>query len=164
MKVAQTRTTSTRPFHGAVAGKAAFATTRSIWSATSRRPAIEITGDRRQLRQCLAPGGTRLEVALHIDRVVAERRLGLEPRRGDGLVEVVLGLGDLHAAPARAGRGLISTGNPISFAAANASSSVVTAPSEPGTTGMPRLHRLFGGDLVAHHLDVLGLGPDEVKP
>ena len=38
----------------------------------------------------------------------------------------------------------------------------MTAPSEPGTVGnAERLHRLFGGDLVAHHADMFGPGADE---
>ena len=47
-----------------------------------------------------------LEVALHVDRVVAEGGLGLGLGGLDGLDQVVRGLGHLHAAPAAAGRGL----------------------------------------------------------
>ncbi len=45
-----------------------------------------------------------------------------------------------------------------------ASSSLPTAPSEPGTTGMPSYWtRLLGLDLVAHEADVLGARPDEMQ-
>ena len=57
-----------------------------------------------------------------------------------------------------------STGKPIALAIAIASSSGPTAPSEPGTTGMPSFLRgLLGLDLVAHQADVLGLRADEMQ-
>ena len=57
---------------------------------------------------------------------------------------------------------LISTGKPIALAIFIASGSLVTAPSEPGTTGMPRLLcGLLRLDLVAHDADVLRRRADE---
>ena len=47
-----------------------------------------------------------LEVALHVYRIVAESGAGFGAGRGDGLVEIVLGLGDLHAASTATGSGL----------------------------------------------------------
>jgi hypothetical protein len=78
-----------------------------------------------------------LEVALHIDRAVAEGGQGLGLGRLDGLDEVLLGQGDLHAAPAAAGGGLDDHREADGLGAAMASSMVSTSPSEPGTTGMP---------------------------
>ena len=104
----------------------------------------------------------RLEVALHVDRVVAERGLGLGAGGGDRLGEVVRGLGDLHAAPAAAGRGLdqhreadlLGRGDGLFLGGHRA-----VGAGHHRDAGV--LHRLLGGDLVAHHPDVLGLGPDE---
>ena len=103
-----------------------------------------------------------LQVALEVDRVVAEGRLGLAAGGLDGLDEVVLGLGDLHAAPAATGGGLdqhreadfLGGGQGLFLGGHRA-----VGAGHHGDAGL--LHRLLGGDLVAHHLDVLGLRPDE---
>ena len=78
------------------------------------------------------------EVALHIDRVVAERGLGLgagrreRPRQAPSALSATF-----MPRPPPPAAALISTGKPISSAAAPRLLVVPTAPSEPGTTGMP---------------------------
>ena len=60
---------------------------------------------------------------------------------------------------------LIRTGKPISLAAAKASSSVVTAPSEPGTTGMPAAFTACLAVILSPIILMCsGLGPMKVKP
>ena len=76
---------------------------------------------------------------------------------------LVGGAGELHAAAAAAG-GRLDDDRVADRGRrpARASSSVGTAPSEPGHAGhAERLHRLLGGDLVAHQPDVLGGRADE---
>ncbi len=46
------------------------------------------------------------EIFLEIDGIVAEGGLGLDARRGERGLELVLDVGDLHAAAAAAGGGL----------------------------------------------------------
>ena len=103
-----------------------------------------------------------LEVALHIDRVVAERRTRLGASGGDRLVEVFLGLGDLHAATTAAGGGLDQHGEADLLGGGE---SLFLGRDGAVGAGNHRdagfLHRLLGGDLVAHHLDVVRGRADE---
>ena len=117
----------------------------------------EAVGDHLQLD---VPRG--LQVALHVDGVVAERRLGLPTGGGDRLVEVGFGLGDLHAAPAAACRGLDQHREADVLGRLEGlflGGHRPVGAGDHGDAGV--LDHLFGGDLVAHHLDVLGLGTDE---
>ena len=60
---------------------------------------------------------------------------------------------------------LIRTGKPISSAAARASSSVVSAPAEPGTTGMPAFITACLAVILSPIIWMCsGLGPMKVKP
>ncbi len=78
------------------------------------------------------------EIFLEIDRVVAEGGLRLGARGGERVGQIV---GAFRATfmprPPPPAAALTSTGKPIDFAIDSASSSEVTPPSEPGTTGMP---------------------------
>ena len=103
-----------------------------------------------------------LEVTLHVDGVVAEGGLGLRPGGRDRLGEVLLGPCDLHAPSTAAGRGLDQDreadfpgrGEGLFLGRDGA-----IGPGHHRDPGFP--HRLLGGDLVAHHGDVLGKRANE---
>ena len=78
-----------------------------------------------------------VEVLLDVDAVVAEGGLGLGARRRQRHAEVGGVCATFMPRPPPPAAALISTGKPISLAIFIASASLVTAPSEPGTTGMP---------------------------
>ena len=106
-----------------------------------------------------------LEIFLEIDRVVAERRLALRCARWRARSERSSAVcATFMPRPPPPAAALTSTGIADRLARSrSASSSAVTPPSEPGTTGMPRrLRGALGLDLVAHQADVLGLRADEV--
>ena len=91
-----------------------------------------------------------LQVFFQIDRVVAEGGLGLGPRawtarwRGSSAVSA-----SFMPRPPPPDAALTSTGKPILAATARPSSSVVMAPSEPGTQGMPRLIAVFLASILS---------------
>ena len=101
------------------------------------------------------------EIFLHIDGVVAEGGW-LRCGRSDRLEQVGPLLATFMPRPPPPAVALISTGIADFGGRLGAPLRSSTSPSEPGTTGMPsRIHRLLGGDLVAHHADMVGRGPDE---
>ena len=107
-----------------------------------------------------------LEVALHVDRVVAEGGLGLGLGGRDGLDQVVRGLGDLHAAPAAAGGGLDQHREADRLRRPRwPPRRSSTAPSEPGTTGMPASFTVCLAVILSPIMRMCsGLGPMKVKP
>ena len=91
-----------------------------------------------------------LQVFFQIDRGVAERRLGLVGGGRQRQHQIVGGLRDLHAASAAAGGRLDQHRKADRSAAiAIASSSGPTAPSEPGTTGMPSFLAVFLASILS---------------
>ena len=86
-----------------------------------------------------------------------------DARGGERQPEVGGRVRHLHAAAAATRGRLDEHGDSRwSLAIFIASGSLVTAPSEPGTTGMPSaLCGFLRSDLVAHDADVLGRRPDE---
>ena len=77
------------------------------------------------------------EVFLDIDGIIAEGRLGLGARGGEGDRHLLVVARHLHAASAAARRSLDHHRIADVLASACASAAVVTSPAEPGTTGMP---------------------------
>ena len=101
------------------------------------------------------------EIFLHVDGVVAERRAGLGRRLAHQAFELVVGLDDLHSAPAAARRGLDQD------RIADLLGELVRlgdAGQRAGGAGDQREAELGGGplglDLVAHDPDMLGLRAD----
>ena len=104
-----------------------------------------------------------LQIFFQIDRVVAERGLGLGAGGGERDRKLVLGCATFMPRPPPPAAAFTSTGKPMSRAMPSASASDVTPPSEPGHAGdAERLGGALGLDLVAHLPDVLGLGADEM--
>ncbi|TPW02406.1 MAG: choline dehydrogenase [bacterium] len=103
-----------------------------------------------------------LEVALHIDSAVAEGGGGLGLGGLDGLDEVFGGQGDLHAASAAAGGGFDDQGEADGLRGRDGVLDGLDLAGRARNAGDAGFKdSLFGGDLVAHDPDVLGLGPDE---
>ena len=104
-----------------------------------------------------------LQIFFQIDRVVAERRLGLALGGGDGLDQIRPALArDLHAAPAAARRRLHQHG--IADFAGDSQRLRLVADGALGAGHAGDAEPLGGAlglDLVAHDADVLGLRPDE---
>ena len=108
---------------------------------------------------------TRLcQIFLQIDRVVAESSLGLGSWRWRcASISSASVSRDLHAAPAAARRRLHQHGiADLARRCCSASASSLTAPSEPGTQGMPsRVAVRLASILSPMMPDMLGLGADE---
>ena len=104
----------------------------------------------------------RLEIALHVDRAVAEGGLRLGLGGGDRLGQAVGVLGDLHAAPAAARCRLDQHWEADGFGGGHRlfdGRDPAVRAGDDRDAGV--LHRLFGADLVAHDPDVLGARADE---
>ena len=104
----------------------------------------------------------RLEVALHVDRAVAERRLRLALRGHHRLGERLAVARHLHAPPAAAGRRLDQHGKADRLGRGHGLLDGGHPAVRARHHGYARLGRgLLGADLVAHHPDVLGTRADE---
>ena len=104
-----------------------------------------------------------LQVFFEIDRVVAERGLGLGAGGGERGRKLVLQMRDLHAAAAAAGRGLDQ--HRKADVAGDRERILVGGDAAVGARhhrDAEPLRRALGLDLVAHQADVLGLGSDEL--
>ena len=103
-----------------------------------------------------------LEIFLHIDGVVGEGGLGFGARGGERELQIRRFVRHFHAAAAAARRRLDEDG--IADVGGDARGLFVGAHLAVGTGNRrdaERLHGLFGGDLVAHQADMLGLRSDE---
>ena len=104
-----------------------------------------------------------LDVLLEVDLAVAEGLLGLAPGDVELLGEGDVVVGDPHAAPAAARDRLDDDRVADRRATLTASASVSTGPSLPGNDGTPAFRTVsLAIGLVAHQLDGLGLGADEL--
>ena len=108
----------------------------------------------------------RAEILLEVDRVVAEGGLGLGAGQREGLGRLVGGCSTTFMPrPPPPATALISTGQPILLAQRH---DLLERSDRPGRARHQRQAELLGGllgdDLVAHHADVLGVGPMKVKP
>ena len=104
------------------------------------------------------------QIFLDVDGVVAEGGLGFGARGGErdaaARPRVCATFMPRPPPPAAA---LISTGKPISLAIFIASVSLVTAPSEPGTTGMPRRFAVSLASILSPMMRMCsGVGPMKV--
>jgi hypothetical protein len=104
-----------------------------------------------------------LEVLLHVDRRVAERRAGFATRRADGVEQRGLGVDDAHAAPATAAGRLDD--HRVADAAGDPDDLLRVVGQRTLDARHDRharlLHRDLGADLVAHHPDGVGPRTDE---
>jgi hypothetical protein len=103
-----------------------------------------------------------LEVALHIDRVIAERGASFRAGGRDRLGQVFAGLGDLHAATAAAGGRLDQYGEADHLGGREGlflGGDAAVRAGNHRNAGV--LDGLLGSDLVTHEPDMLGLGTDE---
>ena len=105
-----------------------------------------------------------LEIFLHIDHVIAERGLGFGARLGQGKGKLAGILGDFHAPAAAPRRGLDQDRIADLFGHARGVRVQHFAVRARHRGNAQFLHRLLGGDLVAHHPDMLGRGTDEGQP
>ena len=104
-----------------------------------------------------------LQIFFQIDRVVAERGLGLGAGGGERHRKLVLVMRDLHAAPAAAGGRLHQHRKADVAGDAERFGVRRDAAFGAGHAGdAERLGGALGLDLVAHLPDVLGLGADEM--
>ncbi len=106
-----------------------------------------------------------LEIFLEVNVTIAKSRLGLRRGGGHGEFQIGLSAGNLHAAPAAASGGLddhrIANVLGDQFGFANLRNSTLRTGNHRNTQC---LGCTLGLDLVAHHPDVLGAGPDELDP
>ena len=103
-----------------------------------------------------------LEITLHINGSVAKGRRRFRAGGGDGFEQAVPILGDLHPATAAAGRGLDQHGEADLLGGLHGllvSGDAAVGAGHDGDTGV--LRRSLGGDLVAHHADVVRARADE---
>ena len=108
----------------------------------------------------------RVDEALHVDAVVAERALRLAPRRQRAAARISCSDSTsrmpLPPPPAAA---LSMTGKPICTAAETISSSLSIVPCEPGTTGTPAaIMRLRASTLSPMASIASGEGPMNTRP
>ncbi len=104
-----------------------------------------------------------LDVLLEVDPAVAERLLGLVAGDVELLGEGNVVVGDAHSAPAAAGDRLDDdriADRPGDLHRLGLGLDRSVAPGNRGDAGLP--DRFLGDRLVAHHLDGLRLGPDEL--
>ena len=105
------------------------------------------------------------EVFLDIDLVIAKGGLGLAARGAKGGFQLRLGPRQLHAAPAAAGRGLHDDRIARFLGHRKGGVEVMYTPLRSRNAGHAQLlHRVLGGDLVAHQADMFGGGADELDP
>jgi hypothetical protein len=106
-----------------------------------------------------------LQVALEIDRRVAERRLRASRGGGERRGQIGGALHARHADPAAAAAALRISGKPMAPAAASAAAASATGPGRARHVGTPgRGHEPPRLRLVAHGADRLGGGPMNVSP